>query len=262
MENHLEKVDLRLAHIAKHLDLEDSIDRKVYNIVHNAGNPIACAIGLSSHAKAKAMFAWFKNHSLKSFREWCFVAAKLDQMWYRMRDDTINPGARLLQLLNPLMSNNIEIIDWFKNNDSAYNMQRVESHKTHDFWAYQAIIALRGDWEKLAARCQMVLNDPPKASGEQKYLIDHEFYFALARADVGKMKEILAYLVSAKALRVRKDDESGYTADLISSYAVIYSKIALMHGYDVKFESPYLPLEWLDNDPLEKYDTHYSFLKP
>ena len=262
MENYLEKAELRLAHIAKHLDLEDSIERKVYNIVHNVGNPIACALGLSSHAKAKAMYAWFKDRDIEAFRQWCYVAAKLDQLWYRLEDSTINSGARLLQLLKPFVSNNNEVIEWFMNNDSVYDAKRIANHKTRDFFAYQAIIALRGDWPKLIARCELVLSDPPKSSSEKKYAIDHEFYLALGQGDIEGMKKVICSLVTSKALRTRYEDESGFTKDLISTYAVIYSKIALRHGYDVKVDSPYIPLEWLDNDPLEKYETHYSFLKP
>jgi hypothetical protein len=141
-----------------------------------------------------------------------------------------------------------------------WDPKRVANHKTHDFWAYQAIIALRGDWEKLTARCELVLSDPPGASSEKKYLIDHEFLLALAKGDCDGMKNILLQLVTPKGLRLRRDDEGGFTGDLISTYAVIYAKIASRHGHDVDINSPYMPSEWLDNTPLEKYDFHYSFL--
>jgi hypothetical protein len=53
----------------------------------------------------------------------------------------------------------------------------------------------------------------------------------------------------------------GYAADLISTAAVIYAKIAWHHGYEVRVDSPYIPPEWLPTEPLERYDDHYGFLK-
>ena len=63
-----------------------------------------------------------------------------------------------------------------------------------------------------------------------------------------------------RGLYARKDDDSGYMADLVSSAAVIYAKIAWLHGHEVRVNSPYIPEEWLPCTPLDRYDAHYSFL--
>ena len=157
--------------------------------------------------------------------------------------------------------NNDSLIDWFAHYDQMYDMKRVESHKTHDFWAYQAVLALRGEWDRLIERCERIIADPPDASSEQKYLADHHFYLALARSDIGTMQDVLKQLVTPKAVHARSNDDSGYTADLISTAAVIYAKIAWRHGYQIKVDSPYIPAEWLPVEPLKQYDNHYSFLK-
>lgn len=62
-------------------------------------------------------------------------------------------------------------------------------------------------------------------------------------------------------MRSRINDDSGYAADLISTEAVIYAKIAWFHGYEVRVDSPYIPTEWLSVEPLAKYNCSYSFLK-
>jgi hypothetical protein len=230
-------------------------------IIHGLGNPRACAGTLASHAEASAMYAWFANHDLEAMKQWLYLSAKLEQLQYNMEVDTFSPEGKTLHLIKPLLSDHAGLIDWFAHFDAIYDMKRVENHKTSDFRAYHAILALRGDWPRLKARCEHVLSDPPGASAEQKYQIDHHFFLALARGDVGKMEDVLRQIVEPKAIRSRNDDESGYTADLISTYAVMYAKIAWRHGYQVKVDSPYIPAEWLPIEPLEYYDAHYDFLR-
>jgi hypothetical protein len=257
-----EKASTRLAHVKSHVDGgRNDIAPKVQNIVEGRGNPRACATLLASHAEASAMLSWFGHHDLPAMTHWVYVSGKLIQLYYQMQEDDPDWGRGFPQLLMPLLSNNDALIDWFAHYDLAYDMKRVENHKTLDFWAYQANVALRGDWKRLIVRCEKVLSDPPKASNQQKYLLDHHFFLALAQGDVEKMQSTLLELVSPKSIGARSNDESGYTADLICTSAVIYSKIAWRHGYEIKVDSPYIPSEWLPIEPLTRYDNYYSFLK-
>ena len=251
----------RLLHVESYLSVRSDVAPLVYNIDHDAGNPVGCLGLLSSHALASAMSAWFSHHDLEVMRQWCYVAAKLDQEQYRRTEgQTDSPGAKLLQLLKPLLSNNSTVINWFAHFDGCYDLKRVENPKTTDFWAYQGVVALRGDWDRLVERCERVISDPPKATSQQKYLIDHQFYLALARGDIGGMQEVLSALVTPKVLRARSNGESGFTDDLISTPAVIYAKLAWFHGQEVHVDSPYIPAEWLPMQPLHQYDNHYGFL--
>ena len=255
-KSYTEKAAKRISHIKAHADRD--INQPIYLIENNQGNRAGCVMGLSSHAEANAMYAWFGLHDLEAMRQWCYVAAKLDQMAYQIKSDTINPGWKTLQLLKPLLSNNDVLIDWFAHYDQMYDMKRVENHKTHDFWAYQAVLALRGEWDRLIERCEKIIGDPPDANAEKKYLMDHYFYLALARRDICKMQEVLAQLVTPHP---RVDEGSGFTEDLISTTAVVYAKIAWRHGFQVKVDSSYIPAEWLPIEPLIQYDDHYNFLK-
>ena len=252
----------RLKHIEGHLGVDRS--NAIYNVANNKGSPPNSARSLASDALARAMFAWFSDRDLKATKQWAFVSGMLDKMVYQMEEDedtfTYGPGGKLLQLRTPLLSDHQTLIDWFANFDKAFDQNRVENHKTHDFWAYQAIVALQGDWTRLLARSERVLADPPGASSERKYQIDHQFYFALANGDVEGMEVALRQIVQAKALAARHNDESGFTADLISTPAFIYAKIAWRHGYEVRVDSTYIPSEWLPIAPLERYDNYYPFL--
>ena len=91
-------------------------------------------------------------------------------------------------------------------------------------------------------------------------MVDHQFYAALAVGDARKMTEILNLLVTAREINRRKDFETGFTDDLISTTAVIYAKIAWHHGHELRLDSPYVPAEWLPMTPLPAYEDHYDFL--
>ncbi len=256
-----EKQIHRIAHIRGHRDGKN-IDRPIYNIEHNQGDPRACVTSLSDYSEANAMLAWFENHDLNAMRQWWHVSAKLLQMYYKMGGgSTINPGAAFLELLRPLISNNEALIDWFSRLDQRYDMKRVESHKTWDFWAYQGVLALRGEWQRLIERCERIISDSPKDSGLKRRLTAHHFYLALAHGDIAKMEEVLQQMVTPKILGALYEENGGYTKDLISTSAVIYAKIAWRHGYEVKVDSPFVPQEWLPMEPLAQYDNHFSFLK-
>jgi hypothetical protein len=255
-----EKVCKRLEHIKFHLDGVDN-EQKILNLTNNTGNPIASAMGLSSQALASGILAWFERHDLNSMKQWCYVSAKLDQIWYQKEINTTGPGGKMLRLLKPLLSNNTELIDWFSQYDLAFDMKRAESHKTHDFWAYQAMVALRGDWPRLISRCERVLSDPPKSNDQKKYFLDHQFYLALAHGNVERMQSVLSELALPKLVSGRSNDESGFTENLIFTPLVIFAKIAWRHGYKIQIDSPYLPMEWLQIEPLEQYDGYYDFLK-
>ncbi|MBP1147933.1 hypothetical protein JOE33_004856 [Pseudomonas sp. PvP027] len=74
------------------------------------------------------------------------------------------------------------------------------------------------------------------------------------------MSKAIEVIVSPKFLSSRAGSENGCTDGLISTLAVIYSKIAWMHGFQVNIKSPYVPEEWLPVIPLESYDSYYGFL--
>lgn len=261
-QEYSEKAVKRLAHVKSHIEHGYTANETaVQNVLHKRGNPLASAMSLASHAQANAILSWFEHQDLIAMKQASYTSAKLTQLYYQMQESDPDWGRSPPQFLMPLLSDNDALIDWFANYDLAYDMSRVDNHKTLDFLAYQKNVALRGDWEQLAARCKKIISDPPKAANQRKYLSDHHFFLALAQGNTEEMEEVLLELVSPKSLKARSNDESGYTADLICSSAVIYSKIAWRHGYKIKIASPYIPAKWLPISPLVNYENHYPFLK-
>lgn len=259
-KNVLEIRQSRIAHVNGHLE---GLDEKkwVSYIEHNIGSPKNCVATLSDHRLGRAIVSWFDCGNLAEAKANFYVAALLDKKYFYMDHSTAGPLGIFQRLLKPLVSDNEKIIRWFAMCDEQYDKARIDKHKTLDFLAFQALLALRGEWDRLGARSEMALSDPPSASSFKKYLTDHRFYLALAGGNVKEMESVLVEMTQAKALAARKNDEHVFTDDLILTPAVIYAKIAWRHGYQVKPNSAYIPQEWLPVEPLANYDCHYPFLK-
>ena len=247
----------RLTHIQSHLvgGFDEGCVRHIQN---GTGNPYGCALLLGSHSLASAMNAWFGDKDLTSTRQWFREWARLQRMAYEIDLDPRGPGSWTSNLIAALVSNDKELLDWFATNDFMFNKERAEDSRTGDFLTYQAYLALRGDWTRLEARCDEVIANPPKAKYLQDSLVDHQFYRALARGDKAGMQAAIASLLTPKMLKAREDSESGFTQDLISTRAVIYTKLAWRHGFRFDPGSPLVPSEWLPLDPAPPWPSPYG----
>jgi Immunity protein 49 len=260
MAGYSEGAKARLSHVESHLDGGFEIDRIVYFIEHNQGNPVACAGRLSAHAYAKGMQAWFGLQDLELMKAWFYTSGRLNKYAFGLGSDKMNFLYKMLEFMRPLVSDNCQLIDWFCQFTDIRDAKRIESTTTSDYIGYQIMLAVKGDWGLLAERCERMSANPPKGK-TRRFLLDNEFFLALATSDIDRMESVLTELVSPKLIKARADSESGYSEGLISTYGVIYAKIAWRHGFEVKVDSPYIPAEWLPVRPLQVYDPHYNFLK-
>ncbi|MFS8116398.1 Imm49 family immunity protein [Rhizobium jaguaris] len=251
----------RLIHVKGHVDALSLTARQALSLIEaGKGSFKGCLYNLGSHAFANAIYSWFSLHDLDAMKDWFFLSASLDKKIYEIEIDRNGAIGKLLQLLHPLLSDNRDLIEWYAYNPDLYYQDRIENTKTADFFAYQGVVAIQGDWDRLRDRCARVLADLPKTANLKKYIIDHEFFVALADHDVPRMEAAIAAIAEPRTVRARANDESGFTESLISSYAVIYAKIAWFHGFEVKVNSALVPAEWLPVRPLSHYDLRYKFL--
>ncbi|UWU24780.1 immunity 49 family protein (plasmid) [Rhizobium sp. CB3060] len=251
----------RLIHVKGHVEVGSLSAQQALSFIENSkGSFEGCLRTLRSYAFANAIYSWFGLQELDAMKEWFFLSASLRKKNYEIEIDRNSAMAKLLELLHPLLSDNRDLIEWYANNPDLYYQDRIENTKTSDFFAYQGVVAIQGDWDRLRDRCARVLADPPKTSQLKKYIIDHQFFLALANHDLPRMEAAIAAVAEPRAVRNRANDESGYTESLISTYAVIYSKIAWFHGFEVKVNSPLIPADWLPIQPLLRYDVRYRFL--
>jgi hypothetical protein len=244
----------RLTHIQEHIAgalSRGEIDRKIEYIKTATGSPTHCAAGLSSHCLAQGMNAWFAHKDLPATRMWFREAGRMRRMSYELSEkrDQFSTGGKIMDLMPALVANDEEQLQWFAQNVTMYNMERAEDRRTNEFWAIHFIIALRGEWQRLESRCKDVIANPPGTAVLKKYMTDHHFYLALAQGDEAGMRATLAEMTSPRGLQITKGREGGFTEDLISTCAVMYTKLAWRRGFCIDPGSPFVPSEWLPLDP-------------
>ena len=120
------------------------------------------------------------------------------------------------------------------------------------------LLALAGDWEKLRAGCLRFLNDDKHSKAIES---DFRFFLAMSNQDTEEMKqilnEILEYWISTKV----KIDLNIHFDFYLYLPALIYAKIAMIHGFDLGIDSPIAPKELIEVKPLESYEDPYDFMK-
>jgi hypothetical protein len=254
--------DEKIQHIKSHIQRFRLTSNAITNIEKGVGNISACLLALSSNAVAEAMIAWFENNDITATRNWFYVSALLEYKRYLRADQPMQPFPAALGLLKSLIANNEPLVnshvDFY---ETAFDAKRINDLNTRDFLAYQFLLAVRGDWIKLKERSVGAILALADSELGQKYLIDYHYFLALADGDVERMSSSIEQLLSPEFMKIRSEDEGGFTQDLIVTSAVIYVKIAARHGYDIKANSPFVPKEWMENDSLVAYDPIYSFLK-
>lgn len=250
----------RLDHINSHLDGGFDVDDLVTYIENSQGNPVACAGRLSSHAFAKGIHTWFEVSDLESMKNWFYVSECLHKYQFMLQSDKMNLLPKTLDFMRALVSDNASLIDWFCNCNDIIDEKRITSTTTADFLAYQIILAVKGDFTQVAERCLRMNTNPPKGP-KKLFLLDNDFFMALSNGDVSRMEATLIELTSLASIKKRLGIENGFSEGLISTFGVIYAKIAWRHGYEVRVDTPYIPAEWLPVKPLASYNPIYSFLK-
>ncbi len=257
----------RVAHILAWRDdaiAQGTLGKCVAHIEGGTGSPSGCLRILMTYAEVFAMAAWYESHDLAALKTWLYARAKLEHILMNPPYGEAGVLAayenRALHGLFPLISDHPGLIDWYSKLDGRFDARRVANPKAFEFWTKQFFLALRGEWDVLVERSESIIANPPSASREKKFLIDHEFYIALARGDVDKMQSTIEELISPKVNARRIALEEGFRAGLISTPAVIYGKLAYRHGYEIVVESPYVPLEWLSIAPLAEYVDPFDFM--
>ncbi|MDO7536800.1 Imm49 family immunity protein [Acinetobacter pittii] len=250
-----------LAHVIQHAEFNENTVSLVDYITNNKGDVPFCIGMLGSYAEANAMVSWFRDKDLIAFKQWCFIAAKLNRMMFQF--DTIEwfPAYKHLYAL---LSDNEEIISWYSQHRVSYDrqgsMKDRDNPRKPDFHGYQLILALNHEWDKLSERCELILQTDLKK--DKKYLIDHRFYLALVNGDKSEMENVLNELTSPKIAKVRNFEFAfTFTEHFIATHAVIYTKLAWRNGYQLNIDTPWIPKEWLPVEPLLEYPEPWEFMR-
>ncbi len=239
--------------------------RAVDLLTSGEGSRAGCLRGLTSDAEAISIISYFGDHELQRTKQWAYVATKLRIMLFH-----VFPSEDYLieDLLWPLISDNEEVIDWYRQNEAMYHPSKPsidggdkDNPKSWMYYRYQSWLALNQRWDELGDRCERILSMQSEIKKDRSYLIDHRFYLALARGDVTQMQTALLEKCEPSQRKVRHDQESGLTHNFIVSYATLFAKLAWRSGYELELDTPWIPKEWLPVQPLPKYEDPWPFMK-
>jgi hypothetical protein len=238
-----------------------NLENRIINMEKNADT---CRLSLEGYCEAKAISTWFHTEDLRVFKHWCYNKSKLYYIGFNPPHNRIRRVAGAYYVLEGmwyLISDHEELIKWCANLDSEFYEKDIANKNISYFYTKQFFLALRGDWDTLGERCERIIADPPKNGNGKSYMIDQHFYLALAKGDVIGMEAVIKELVTPRRLANKEGLEQAYTRNLISTPAIIYSKLAWRNGYEVVVDSPYIPKEWLPIKPLETYEDSFEFMK-
>ncbi|MEJ7137379.1 Imm49 family immunity protein [Amphibiibacter pelophylacis] len=227
------------------------------------GSRSGCLGNLSSDCLVRSMLAYFRDDDTANMKQWAYLAAKARIM---CEHDTLNDYLTE-DLLSPLIGDNEEVIDWYRQFKLPYELSKSviggdkDDPKNWMFYRYQSWLALNARWDELGERCERILGMQEQIKKDRSYLIDHRFYLALAKGDKAGMTSVLLEKVSPRERKIRQEQQSGVTWNLIDSYAVIFAKLAWRAGYELDLDTPWIPRDWLPVKPLPHYEEPWPFMR-
>jgi hypothetical protein len=266
IENHLVSLHRGISHIAPFLDVSwmNGHQEAINLLERKEGSRAGCLRSVVLVSEVRAMNSYFAEGSFAGMKKWAYVAAKL-----RIMLNHLQTGEDYLvyELLWPLISDNEDVIDWYRQHNRPYMLSKKESGGDKDdpksfmFYRYQSWLALNARWDELRQRCELILGMQDEIKKDRSYLIDHRFYLALANGDKAGMEAVLLEKCQPKQRKARHDQESGLTHNFIVSYATLFAKLAWRNGYKVEVDTPWIPKDWLPVKPLETYEDPWPFMQ-
>jgi len=244
--------------ISSFLGKEENFDKDELEYIENKkGNQFACMQILSNYYNKFSSINLLIEKNIKKHRLNCYIGGKL----------LILGCSRS----NRLMSNNPDFITFFKNNidmimpddyDSEKNKYGYLKNDYGTFFLIRVILhAIRGDFEEVKKRCTAYLEKPLKDSYYKYGELHYEFLSALADKNIDGMKKAINGMMEQKVARKFSNDNNPNYEFYLHVYVIIYAKIALYHGIDLKIDNEVAPRELIDITPLEKYEDPYDFMK-
>lgn len=236
------------------------VDVAISNIRSKSGSFTGSLSVLTLDAQCMAMLSYFRDHDIKMLQQWLWMVAKIDQaLLKRQWHDNYFVG----DLIWSMLSGDHELVEWLSKSEGywrEHSLKQRENPGTYPFFSYQACLAIRGEWELLAARASQVVKSPELLKKNSFLLCEHIFFLALAHGDVKGMENAISEIVSAKQRKRSFSTRNALVKGLMEPHAFLYTKIAQNHGFDLHVPSPWIPLELLNTDPSPCYTDFWGIL--
>ena len=226
------------------------------------GNPSNCMLSLRLLYDFQAGLNLLKYQDVDKFRENMFISGKLDIM--SNREINYFMTGNYTTIFPIIMSNNIEMREFLvKNMESIVFWEKAKEYGMTGvsgirFLNKNILLALKGDFKQLKERSEKFIEKSPKEN--KKRIIDHEFYIALCNGNIEEMKEVIYRMLEKKMAKIMLYDTEIFFSDFLHIQVLLFTKIALLHGYDLGIDHINAPKELIDNTPLKEYPEPYEFM--
>lgn len=231
----------------------------IENLTLGKGSRKGSLSSLSTFAQAHCVLAFFRDGDVDAGKNWAAVAAKLQIL----RALEMPEEMYLVEdLVWPLLSDNEDLISWYARFDLPYKVAGVDVSNARSayFYRFQSFLALNGDWDQLAVRSEEILEISESIKKDRAYLIDHEFYLALARSDEMEMTHVLQRKNEPKRRRIRYEQQSGIARDVMDTYSTVFAKMAWRKGAKIAPMTPWVSERVLPVKALSEYSYPWPFL--
>ena len=255
--------------ISSFLRKEEDFDKDELKYIENKkGDQFACMWTLSNDYNKFSSIDLVIEKNIKKHRLNCHIGGKLLILGCSRSNRLFTQASQMFEMF---MSNNPDFITFFKNNidmimpddyDSKKNKYGYLKNDYGTFFLIRVILhAIRGDFEEVKKRCTAYLEKPLKDSYYKYGELHYEFLSALADKNIDEMKKAMDGMMEQKVARKFSNDNNPNYEFYLHVYVIIYAKIALYHGIDLKIDNEVAPRELIDITPLEKYEDPYDFMK-
>ena len=263
------KYEKGISLISSFLRKEEDFDKDELKYIENKkGDQFACMWTLSNYYNKFSSIDLVIEKNIKKHRLNCHIGGKLLILGCSRSNRLFTQASQMFEMF---MSNNPDFITFFKNNIDMIMPDDYDSKKSKygylkndygTFFLIRVILdAIRGDFEEVKKRCDAYLKNPLKDSYYKYGELHYEFLSALADKDIDGMKKAIDGMMEQKVARKFSNDNNPNYEFYLHVYVIIYAKIALYHGIDLKIDNEVAPRELIDITPLEKYEDPYDFMK-
>ena len=259
-KNELEKEINSLENAIKNEKQEE--ERLLEIIRTRIGDPYSCISNLRIMYDFQGLLELLKYQDVDKFRENMFISGKL----YLMSREKINyfMTGHYSEIFPIIMSNNTEMREFLvKNMESIVFWEKAKEYGMTGvsgirFLNKNILLALKGDFKQLKERSEKFIEKCPKAF--KKHIIDHEFYIALCNRNIEEMKEVIYRMLEKKIAKIMLNGTDVFFKDFLHIQVLLFTKIALLHRYDLGINHINAPKELIDNTPLKEYPEPYEFM--
>lgn len=231
--------------------ISDSVDSYMYR--RKQMQLGAVLTSLAAHARVCAIYGFFIDGNLDSFKQNCYLASRL-----ALTSIGQGGGASFCvggELLYGMLSDNEKVIAAIAVAETEELIRQRNGPTLTAFHVHMIQLALRGDDVALLSKIEKVAKNGRKPDRADSAAGQDFFSLLLKREQAG-----LENFIQTRSARIKSSDVA--EEDFFSYLGVLQTKLCWIRGIPVQIESPLVPMALMPVRPLAHYDDVYEFLAP